>query len=188
MSASGNSHKRKRAQKACHFCHERKLKCDKNGSDCSNCVTYDRKCVYDKTPKKSRPSNKQIAQLEAENQRLQTQLAQRTSNHQGKSVSRNSHGSDASTSSDGSRSAHHAGQYENMPHNHTSLSNVKDVAQVIDFYGPSSILFDELPREQDSSHAELISEVSNSHDSAQLMAEAATQRRFLPSVNFVGTA
>ena len=78
MDPVAGSSKRKRARKACLWCHQRKLKCGNELPKCNNCTTYGRECVYHEGPKKPRPSNDRIERLEEENRSLQAQLAHLT--------------------------------------------------------------------------------------------------------------
>lgn len=55
-------------------------------------------------------------------------------------------------------------------------SNINHTVLEIGFHGPSSLLFDEAVLEQDDSHKAITSDVTESVDSARLMAEAAAQR------------
>ncbi|KAL8722083.1 MAG: hypothetical protein Q9225_001370 [Loekoesia sp. 1 TL-2023] len=176
MNAPAPSPKRKRAPKACQFCHQRKLKCNNTIPKCGNCVSYDKECIYDQSLKRPRPSNNQIARLEAENQHLQAQLANRTGNDIGKPHWGDSDGSNKSSIENNIASMLDAGRQSGTTQSDGSPPPTVGFMQPIDFHGPSSILFDEATLEQGDSQAPIVSRASDGLASAQLMADAATQR------------
>ena len=182
MESSISGGKRRRAQKACQFCHQRKMKCNNESPKCSNCATHGQACTYARESKKPRPSNERISRLEEENRQLQAclagsstsddQEAQRSMRTTRSSIRRipsggNTHPVTQSTHTEAESSAKED----------SSLSPVRAYARKnIDFHGPSSILFDE-----DAPNLRYIQDPNGSEHlleplSAELMAKAATQR------------
>lgn len=185
MNTLAPSPKRKRAPKACQFCHQRKLKCNNTIPKCGNCVSYNKECIYDQSPKRPRPSNDRIARLEAENQHLQAQLANETGNDEGKPHSRDSDGSNEPSIENSTASVLDAGHRSGMNQPDGFPPPTVGFVQLVDFHGPSSILFDEATLEQGDSQAPIVSRASDGLASAQLMADAATQRK-LPAMIATG--
>ncbi|KAE8351129.1 fungal-specific transcription factor domain-containing protein [Aspergillus coremiiformis] len=66
--------RRRRAPQACVFCRQRKLKCDNQRPTCATCRAYGRDCIYAVIPRKPRPSNRRLSQLEEENRQLRQRL------------------------------------------------------------------------------------------------------------------
>lgn len=174
--------KRRRAQKACQFCHQRKMKCSNGLPKCSNCVTHGQACNYAQGPKKPRPSNDRISRLEEENRQLHTCLASGSANddqaaHRDVRTTRrsiprviaeeNAHSVDGSSHSDDDATAR----------GDLSLNPARrDAPVTIEFHGPSSVLFDEdIPSRRQNK------DLAGDHNpldplSSALMAKAATQR------------
>ena len=174
MDSSSHGIKRKRAQKACLFCHQRKMKCNNESPQCSDCIAHEQTCTYIQEPKKARPSNDRIACLEAENRQLRASLrggrkiceqcaqntVQTTRTSQESPVAQSRLIDDESITEE----------------NHGLGPELGKIPVNVDFHGPSSILFD-----KDASRiGNLEDSDSFKQDgapiSSELMVAAATQR------------
>lgn len=182
MESSIPNRKRRRAQKACQFCHQRKMKCNNELPKCSNCATHEQACTYTQGPKKPRPSNDRISRLEEENRRLHASLASGSkSDHQDvQRGMRTTRSSDRKSPVDGS--THAVAQPGHTDDESTAKEDLSpspvraDAPNSTEFYGPSSVLFDE-----DAPNAGRIMELRGGEHplespSAELMANATTQR------------
>ena len=78
MSSSIHSEKKRRAKTACQFCRRRKIRCTQALPSCLNCQAYKEVCSYDTAPKRPRPSNSRIANLEARIKSLEKELREAT--------------------------------------------------------------------------------------------------------------
>lgn len=175
--------KRKRAQKACQFCHQRKLKCNNEHPTCSNCVTHGKACTYAQGPKRPRPSNDRISRLEEENRQLHASLAGVTPSHdqEAQGSARTSKMSTRRMSREGD--THPVAHASNTDDESTAEGNSPpnsmraDALKNIEFHGPSSVLFDDngpiTAHTQDLNAGEQLLQPTSS----KLMANAATQRR-----------
>ena len=176
--------KRKRAQKACQFCHQRKMKCNNVLPTCANCVTHGQQCTYSHEPKRPRPSNDRISRLEEENRQLQARIVGSTTSSDRGAQERGGRTRLSIATDPVEQSA------PRIPHS----SSVGDgragqgdlvlnpvatgLAENAEFHGPSSVLFIEeslnaRKREDLDAQNTLAEPVSSG-----LMANAATQRTF----------
>ena len=181
--------KRKRAQKACQFCHQRKMKCNNEVPKCSNCVTHGQVCTYAQGPKRPRPSNDRISRLEEENRQLHACLdgGSRGDDQEAQSSVRVTRSSFRRTSTNGSTNpiAQSSRPDDGLTDKEDrSLSPARVDTQKNDkFHGPSSVLFDD--------DAPSIGHNKNSNSggrpleplSSKLVAEAATQRTYSLTVS-----
>ncbi|KAL8832922.1 MAG: hypothetical protein Q9170_004650 [Blastenia crenularia] len=142
------------------------MKCNNSLPKCSNCDAHDKSCIYDCGDKKSRPTRDQLERLEAENRKLQAQLAAGTTGNDGRLDAEDLNGLTGSLPTQGSSSGSEA-----LP------SSTIALGQAVGFHGPSSILFDEISPEQTVGQASDTHKITDSLDSARLMAIAATQQR-----------
>ena len=176
--------KRKRAQKACQFCHQRKMKCNNQLPKCSNCTTHDQPCTYAQGPKKPRPSNDRISRLEEENRQLHVYLADNaTINKQGEgSSARETRRSTPRVSAEDNAhpiAASKTTNVESVANEDLSLSPTRAVAiRNVEFHGPSSVLFDEGGPNIGEVGDLNAGEHSLEPPSSELMANAATQRTY----------
>ncbi len=182
MESSIQDGKRKRAQKACQFCHQRKMKCNNQLPMCSNCNTHGQACTYAQGPKKPRPSNDRISRLEEENRQLHAYLADdATINKQGEGRSaRETRRSTPRVSAEDNAhpiAASKTTDVESVANEDLSLSPTRaDALRNVEFHGPSSVLFDE-----DAPNIEKVGDLNAGEHSleppsSELMAKAATQR------------
>ena len=184
MESSVPGGKRRRAPKACQFCHQRKMKCDNEAPKCSNCVTHGQVCDYAQGPKKPRPSNDRISRLEEENRQLHASLANGSTGDD-----QEAQGSAYMTAKPLRRVPTEINSPSNAQLSHTddvptvridrSLSPAEAHApKSTEFHGPSSVLFDD--QAPDIGHTKSVSggEQPLESLSAELMAEAAKQREF----------
>lgn len=182
MESSIPDRKRRRARKACQFCHQRKMKCNNELPKCSNCVTHGQACTYAQGPKKPRPSNERISRLEEENRRLQASLASGRINdeQEAQRSMRTTRSSLRNMPVDGS--THVVNQSGHPDDESTAEENLPpspmkaDAPKTTEFYGPSSVLFDE-----DTPNPGQITELNGGEHpleppSAELMARATTER------------
>lgn len=179
MSALRTNNKKRRSQKACNFCHQRKLKCNNATPRCTNCLAYEQECTYDQTPKRLRPSNDRIERLQEQNRRLHAQLASQTADQdQGLyAPARVRMGRSANPSiADALDSPMNMDSTRALPQPDRSRSPVRHTVPDLEFHGLSSLLFDETTLEQDNGQKAIASVASESVDSTRLMAEAAAQR------------
>ena len=173
------NNKKRRSQKACNFCHQRKMKCNNVTPQCTNCLTYEQECIYDQTPKRLRLSNDRIERLEEENQCLQAKLASQKT-IEGQSLQSQAHmstdrrGNQSLT--DGLDSTTNMNSMTASAQADRSRSIIAHTVQELEFHGPSSLLFDETIFEQTDIQKPITSKASESVDSARLIAEAAAQR------------
>lgn len=179
MESSSPDGKRRRAQRACQFCHQRKMKCNNELPKCSNCLTHGQACTYAQGQKKPRPSNDRISHLEEENRRLQASLTigSTTDNQEAQRSVRTTRNSLRNRPIEGS--THRATlpshtDDESIAKEDRSLSPVTaDAPKTTEFHGPSSVLFDvDAPNVRQTNSGEYPLEPL----SAELMAKAATQR------------
>ena len=184
MESSTADGKRTRAQKACQFCHQRKMKCNNNLPSCANCLTKGQNCTYAQGPKKPRPSNERISRLEEENQQLHASLASGTTKRerQGRGSTQKTMSSTRKNPQEDHadtlpRSKRTDGKSTAKEGSSLSTSTVRaDATQSTEFHGPSSPMFDE----DDPSTGQTRNVDTGEHTleppSDKLMANAATQR------------
>ena len=182
MESSIAGGKRRRAQKACQFCHQRKIKCNTQIPKCAKSPTPQKESTYTQGHKKPRPSNDRISRLEEENRLLHASLASgSTGDHQDAQrrvrTTRRSHrkspldGSTPAVAQPGHTDDQSTAKGDPSP------SPVRAHAlKSTTFCGPSSVLFDE-----DALNAGQTTELSGGEHtlespSAELMANATTQR------------
>lgn len=181
MESSMPGGKRKRAQKACQFCHQRKMKCNNEVPKCANCVTHEQVCTYAHGPKKPRPSNDRISRLEEENRQLHAYFdgGSRSDDHGAPKSLRVKRSSSRRNPTEGSTNP--AAQLIQTDRGLTAEEDLSlspgrvDTPMNDKFHGPSSVLFDEYPpcignKDVNSSEHPL------EPLSSKLIAEAATQR------------
>ncbi|GAB1208212.1 hypothetical protein APSETT445_006953 [Aspergillus pseudonomiae] len=86
-----------RPRKACDLCYTRKIKCDGQQPRCSNCINYATDCTHTVLSRKSKPRGQrssgtketnEVQGLQAEVQRLKTELAQNQDLHQARNLTR----------------------------------------------------------------------------------------------------
>ena len=182
MESSIPGGKRKRAQKACQFCLQRKMKCNNEVPKCSNRLTHGQVCTYAQGPGRPRPSNDRISLLEEENRQLHACLdgGSRSDDHQAQRGVRTTRSSFRITSTNGSANpVAQSSQPDDglTDKEHRSLSPARVTAPKSDkFHGPSSLLFDE-----DAPSIGPNKDVNNGGHplgppSSKLVAEAATRR------------
>ena len=183
MESSIPGGKRRRAQKACQFCHQRKMKCNNQLPRCSNCFTHGQACTYAQGTKKPRPSNDRISRLEEENRQLQASLASGSTSDDQKTQrsARTTRSSNRRTPiEESARPVTQSCATDGEPtvKEGSSLSPPRaDASRSTGFHGPSSVLFDEdapnIRQSKDLNGGEYPLESLSS----DLMAKAATQRR-----------
>ncbi len=175
--------KRRRAQKACQFCHQRKMKCNNELPKCSNCVTHGQACTYAQGTKKPRPSNDRISRLEEENRQLHASLASgsRSDDQEAQGSARTTRSSNRRTSIEEiANPVNQSCATGDEPPAKEGLSLRSPRADALEspgFHGPSSVLFDE-----DAPNIRQPKDLNGGEDplkpvSSELMAKAATQRR-----------
>ena len=157
------------------------MKCNNELPKCSNCVTHGQACTYAQESKKPRPSNERISRLEEENRQLQAclagsstsddQEAQRSMRTTRSSIRRIPSGENTLPVAQSIHTEDESTAKEN-----SSLSAVRADAPKIEFHGPSSILFDEDAPNQKNIQDPNGGEHHLEPLSAELMANAATQR------------
>lgn len=168
MDASGV--KRRRAQKACHFCRQRKIRCGNEEPNCLNCVAYKESCYYEQGPKKARPSNSRISRLEEENRILQERLTRANTGklsppgHQSRPGNSSE---DCSSEDDGNE-----GSVSTISPSRVGTNNANP-----EFHGPTSVLFDEAAPKSKQNLKQAAQKLSSESASSILMAEAAAQRQ-----------
>ncbi|KAG9656105.1 hypothetical protein KCU64_g6096, partial [Aureobasidium melanogenum] len=67
-----------RAQQACAYCRQRKMKCTGERPRCKNCEIYEQECVFDGPTRKPRPTSAALNELLEENRRLREQVSTRS--------------------------------------------------------------------------------------------------------------
>ncbi|KNG86963.1 hypothetical protein ANOM_004185 [Aspergillus nomiae NRRL 13137] len=86
-----------RPRKACDLCYTRKIKCDGQKPRCSNCINYATDCTHTVLSRKSKPraqrssgtkKTNDVQSLQAEVQRLKSELAQNRDQHQAQNLTR----------------------------------------------------------------------------------------------------
>lgn len=154
--------KRRRAKAACLFCRRRKIRCTQELPSCSNCQVYEENCSYDMAPKKPRPSNSRIANLEDKIKHLEEQLeeARSTSNR------RESSETDSSSADDINASRF-------------SSPNPHDKRERPGYHGPTAVLFDESFPDDKRSMRSGSEQSGSGVFTTNLMGEAAVQRKSL---------
>ena len=185
MESPGQAGKRRRAQLACQFCRQRKMRCSNELPKCATCVSYDEDCVYNQGPKKARPSNSRISCLEEENRQLQARLAGHplgdgASLRDGLPSVSGSLQNDSGDAESSSTARDQRGERESsVQHGQTPLAPKTDVEMIDEaaFHGPSSLLFDEAPLNLERTLSSESEKCSAETASTALMEEAAKQRK-----------
>ena len=178
MKASGVDRNR-RSHKACNFCHRRKFKCNNDTPQCANCISYEQECVYDQTPKRARPSNSRIQQLEQENRRLKANLATTRMKRHRLSQSQTTvpTTSEAQSTADDLDSTVDLESVVALSQSDKSRSTTINTEGEVGYHGPSSLLCDDFSPEPNSNRKREILKTSESEESAHLMADAAALRK-----------
>ncbi|KAL2858590.1 fungal-specific transcription factor domain-containing protein [Aspergillus pseudoustus] len=180
--------KTQRAAIACEYCREKKIRCDGAKPACSTCKARGRECRQYVVPRKPRPTNSRIRQLERENQRLRA-LSAETRPHEASSTGNVVRvGANGSTYSGGVRVPSAANvesqslllahdYHHELPAKGTNhrLAEIPQTGQP-GYHGPTSALYDETREFCERSSSPSPSNPSTEPHDDLLVAEAAKQR------------
>jgi hypothetical protein len=190
-----------RAQQACAYCRQRKMKCTGERPRCKNCEIYEQECVFSGPTRKPRPTNAALNELLEENRRLREQVSDGTpdnqtqteASHNGITPEQTTHGEQGNSLAEQNvgltaQNTSLTEQQNTIPADQIRRGSDDDPVETpasvgsTTYHGPTSTLFNEAASSNRQSRSYLTKERETWMP--RILVAAAAEQRQLESINF----